>query len=364
MRWWFLALMTLMGGCSEYDIRGDDDDPPVLHQPPPVEPGTVHDRIVQQNINKMDVLFVIDNSCSMYDKQTTLVANVPIFLDYFVGTSHDYHVGVVSTDMYRPEHSGQLQYGGGYPYIDRFTINPHGVFAQMALMGTGGYGQERGRDAAYTALELLANSQLPPPPPSKDTGDTADTGDTGPTPEFPHHRDFYRKSDPSVDLHLIFISDEPDQSSIISKDEFIEWMRNQKPLGNVYASSIVNTVQCNEEVALQYIEYATATGGEVSPICAPDWADIMERLGLLATGMPREFFLSDLPVPETIEVKVFDDPVTLTFEGPWDITDTGTPPDWIYLPGRNSIVFLEFTPGPLSEILIDYTKASDAQPDD
>ncbi len=57
----------------------------------------------QMGCPKVDFLFVIDNSASMEDHQTNLVANFPTFITGIQDTLADvdeYQVGIISTDMY------------------------------------------------------------------------------------------------------------------------------------------------------------------------------------------------------------------------------------------------------------------------
>jgi hypothetical protein len=57
----------------------------------------------EQGCDKVDILFVVDNSASMENNQANLVANFPGFSKSIVdtlGTDFDYHVGVVTTDAF------------------------------------------------------------------------------------------------------------------------------------------------------------------------------------------------------------------------------------------------------------------------
>ena len=147
-----LVLATLLSACSDWVIEpiGADRDRSV--PPPPVNPVQL-DRVVQVPEPAVDVLFVVDNSCSMEEEQNALAQNFPAFMSFFEGSGLDWHIGVVSTDMWDPNHSGKLRQISGFNYIDSSTPNPYQVFSQMAVMGTGGDSEEQGRAAAYTALE-------------------------------------------------------------------------------------------------------------------------------------------------------------------------------------------------------------------
>ncbi len=99
------------------------------------------------------------------------------------------------------------------------------------------------------------------------------------------------------------------------------------------------------EPGTEYLAVTAAVGGVTWPICTDDWSSVLDELGLLATGLSREFFLSRVPVPGTIEVSVEDQGVVRPFsEGA----------DWTYDLERNSVTFTSFTPSPLSVVTIDY----------
>ncbi len=80
---------------------------------------------------KVDVMWIIDNSCSMScivgchgavsDKVTE---NFPLFMDYFLGSGLDYHIGVVTADLDNPADNGRLEYGFGEKYISQTPMTP------------------------------------------------------------------------------------------------------------------------------------------------------------------------------------------------------------------------------------------------
>ena len=65
--------------------------------------GRVEYKDIPVNLNRnIDILFVIDDSGSMADKQNNLAANFPNFIDVLntiQGGLPDVHIGVVSSDM-------------------------------------------------------------------------------------------------------------------------------------------------------------------------------------------------------------------------------------------------------------------------
>ena len=97
-------------GCSDSNIRRFDIVD-VWHQNPPDE---------------VDILMVVDDSCSMDPYQARLGSNFETFISYFIEADVDYQIGVVTTDVMDPRKSGKIQ----GEIITPETSNPAGVFSQ------------------------------------------------------------------------------------------------------------------------------------------------------------------------------------------------------------------------------------------
>lgn len=313
-----VLILLLTSGCGiENDLEGQPAEEPEASPPNPVQV----DELAQLGRAMVDVLFVVDNSGSMGEEQEALGASFPAFMSYFLTSGLDYHIGVVSTDMRDPTHSGRLQGWAGDAWIDATTPNPEEVFPLMASLGTRGSGDERGLDAARAAVEHAKVG--------------ANMG-------------FVRDEAP---LHMILISDE-DDGSVISPDDFSAWANGLRAEpGHVTFSSIVNVDWCcmggspAEEPGEAYMEVSEATGGVVYDIRSESWDAVLDELGLLASQLIREFFLTERPIPDTIEVWI-------AFGGSNQPVDQE---DWSYDPARNSVVMTDsFRPPPGSEVFIRY----------
>jgi hypothetical protein len=326
-----VAPILVAAGCQEYAIG--DNVPPVGEANPVELDNPVNvDKIVQVTTPSVDVLWIVDNSCSMDGEQRQLAENFPAFMPYFLGSGLDYHIGVVSTDMVDPQQKGKLiAADNGDKWIDVDSDNPEAMFQQMSQLGTSGDGlRESGRGAGYTALELFADS---------------------------FNQGFLR-DDRGAGIHVIVVSDEVDgtPANVITKDEFIDWMNDLRPDDDALAtfSSIVNPPDVGPVQApgTDYLYLTDGIGGIKWPIHSPDWITVLEQLAIQAAGLKREYFLSQLPVRDTIEVQVTQpDPEG----GP---PDTITDATWKYSVPRNSITFDTFIPLPLSEVHIGYTVLS------
>lgn len=316
-------LTLLAAGCTDYNLQGDAD---ALgkYNPPDLAAKEQVDRITQVTIPAVDVLWVVDNSCSMEEEQRALRDNFGSFMQYFIGSGLDYHVGVVSTDMDNRQESGKLilDYSGDSRYIDNTMTEDEALssFRDRTLLGVNGSGTESGLDAVMAALT---------------------------TERYSTNDGFYRDE---ASLSVVIISDEPDQSDV-SVNEFTSWIRGLKTEEDytVTFSAIVGpdrTTCPAAERGTYYIEVANQLDGIIWPICTEDWSTVLEELGLRAAGLKQEFFLSLVPVEESIAVSVTDSDGVAT---PY-VAET----DWTYSRTRNSISFAEFTPLPLNVVDIRY----------
>ncbi len=62
----------------------------------------------QQRKNTVDVLLVVDNSCSMIEEQKKLATNFDSFIQYFQGADVDWQMGVITTDVDTETARGRL----------------------------------------------------------------------------------------------------------------------------------------------------------------------------------------------------------------------------------------------------------------
>jgi hypothetical protein len=348
----WVALSLAAIGCDQ-EINIDDDDKIVgADNPPSLETPVKHDRIVQVTTPKVDVLWVIDNSCSMIEEQVKLADNFAAFILFFVDSGLDWHIGVVSTDTESNGMRGRLQGAAGYRYLGSDSPDPIGLFQQMASLGTTGSADERGRRATHMAL--------------------TDPNMSG------YNAGFYRDE---ASLNIIIISDENDYSANEpTRNEFIDFLTNLKedPELITFSSIVGPQTGCTSstgqaEPGTEYIAVTNAIGGIHESICEEDWVPVLEELGLQAAGLRREYFLSELPVPGSIELWVVDENFTYYGVDLALLADGSAVADhcpttgcfvYEYQEARNSILMDQYVPSPLAEINIRYQLLGSFQPVD
>lgn len=100
--------------------------------------------------NKVDILWVVDNSGSMLTKQQNLANGFNSFSSVFVNKGFDFNMAIVTSDMSGTGQNGQFQ--GAPSVISSSTPNFATVFQNNILVGQGGDSAARELDAIEMAL--------------------------------------------------------------------------------------------------------------------------------------------------------------------------------------------------------------------
>lgn|GEM_PF-1768857 len=161
------------------------------------------DSFQQQAVQKVDILWVIDDSPSMTPKQNLVKQNFHSFIQFLKKQAVDYHLGVTTTDTYDPAESGRLvNYAGlPQPWIDSTTQDPEAAFVMNASVGVRGSGDEKALLGGLLALTAPLSPSVPASP-DADAANCAKGPDGGP-------ECFLR---PEAPLYTVIISDEEDSS--------------------------------------------------------------------------------------------------------------------------------------------------------
>ncbi len=291
------------------------------------------DRFEQLGRPEVDILFVIDNSCSMFDEQQSLASNFGDFVQFAEAQSLDYHLAVTTTDM--NVERGKFVSGstpGTGPAANRIVTpqtqpSPVTVFSANAQQGSTGAGIEYVLDAAYEALT----------PPNING----------------HNAGFLRRE---AVLSIVGVTDEREQSAR-TVDFFLNFFLSIKGFRNtqLFSFSAISGGEtgCNSSAgsagaAPRLLELAERTGGVSQTICTQDWSRTLEDLSRQAFGFKSRFFLTNQPVIQTIEV--FVDETRLPER------ETSGRQNWSYDFSTNSVNFTPLAvPAPGSVVRIEYT---------
>jgi hypothetical protein len=296
---------------------------------------------MQDQSPKADILLVVDDSCSMQDKQQSLASNFSSFIQYAVAANVDYHLGVTTTSAVAQEcapgfgcFTVNSKAPAGKLYLDtptnsrfitRSTANPATVFSRMVNVGTDGAGTEQGLETAVMAL-------TPPVIANENAG--------------------FLRTD--ANLAVVIISDAGDQSvqptsyyqnRLVNVKGFNRLsMFTFSTIGPLQASAPGNCTYDGGGDVNRYRAISTYTSGVVDEICNSNWAGTLQNLGRTAFGFRTQFYLNntpDLSGGQVVSVSINGTPVPSSA--------------WMYDAASNSIKFTSMTtPGPGQSLTVTY----------
>lgn len=238
--------------------------------------------------NKVDILFIIDNSTSMSQHQQRLAAKVPDMISSLNSLKMDYHVAVTSTTMTTNLASYPMsrQILGAPKYLTNSNIH---LLTDRLLVGETGSDLERGLDA----LAFV-------------TGSYAATHAAG-----------YLRNDAL--FVAIFLGDEDDQSSEFgsgNSNDFINYLNQIKPPfkdgGRAWIANYIGSMQnqnCDNlgghvSVGYNYMRLVDASKGIKESICSGDLSVAVANIKARIVDQLTQFRLKSEPNKSTLRVAV------------------------------------------------------------
>lgn len=255
-----------------------------------------------------DILFYVDQSCSMRDNKAILTANFESFASRLESLDVDWQVGVAVRD------TGCLSKGILTPdtpsLVETFTD---------AVAGWAGDFTEAGFAITAAALRETRSGGC--------------------------NEGFIR---PDAKTTIILVSDEVEQSGI-TWNEYLDQVWAVAPTATV--TSIVGDYPdgcATADPGEGYFQATTGSGGAFLSICSSDWSPYFETIATMtASGQLDTFVLTSEPDPATVTVMVDDLPAV---EG------------WTYDAAVNGVHFdSDHIPEPGAHIVVRYSLAGDCE---
>jgi hypothetical protein len=330
----WLGLLTACGnGSTTYSLLSE---------------GQTFQQNTAQQMTKIDVLWVVDNSGSMASSQQNLANNFPTFIQRFLSKGFDFHMGVTTTDAYLAESMWTSYYNqnphpsyydglpqaniawlkdgtavspSGFPIITPSTPNINNVFMQNAMQGINGRGDERSFDSIRSALSSTHNSSFIRP------------GSFLAVIILTDEDDF---SNPSTTAYETYVSQLNPISDYVS---FLDGLTLSSGPSRRYS---VNTISVKDQTCLDQIyngaqkigqrvmQLADATGGVKGNICG-DFGQELDLISKSIVELSTQFYLQQKPIESTIKVFVNNQLVPKIADNP-----SG---GWYYNATANSVVF-------------------------
>lgn len=241
--------------------------------------------------NKVDILWVIDNSGSMLTKQQNLANSFDSFAQVFLDKGFDFHMAIITTDT-RATPTGQAgEFQGATPVLTSTTANFSSTFKTNVVVGALGDAAAKSLDATELALgsTLLAGTNA----------------------------NFLRSD---AHLAIIYLSDADDDDSMETKAGLLSFLDALKPdkfdviarrykknytiSGVVVDTSNTANTACAApfEDGLTFKSLVTSTNGSLASICEADFSSGLTTLSNKIAEAITEIPLSREPDSSTIAV--------------------------------------------------------------
>lgn len=234
--------------------------------------------------NKVDILFVVDNSKSMLQYQQRLAAKVSDMVDTLNNLGMDYQIAVTTSTMAKnSDYASARKLVGSPHYLTRANIN---LLADRIIVGESGSDLERSLDS----MQLVTSTTYP---------------------------DQFLRSEAL--FTVIFISDEIDQSSEFgnpNNNDFINYLNQRKPLFadgtrgwianyiGILTNQSCDSLGGHVSIGSQFIKLVDASKGVKSSICAADLSAAVANIKAKIVGQLTAYRFKDVPNKSTIQVTV------------------------------------------------------------
>ncbi len=324
--------------------------------------------------NKIDILWVVDNSGSMESSQQNVANNLNTFINSFTRRDLDFKMAVTATDAYRVNFTGNHNCSrfrdgirnsscntvpsgrySGIREITRATPDISGVFMTNALLtdtvrGIYGSGDERAFSSFKATFDEPLNAGFVRPDSFLAVIIVSDEDD------FSHNTATAVEAMPGYGGNPWSYPDLHTTTSYTTYLDTLTGTSGRDRRYNVNAIAIfdeacrreLDTTFTGRKIAQRYQAMVDSTSGIRASLCG-DFASSLNRIADSIITLTTQFFLQRVPRPETIIVRVNDLIVTPLSEDP--LRRNGLSYDSV----RNTILFYgDAIPTPGARIRVNY----------
>lgn len=272
-----------------------------------------------QSGGEVDILFVVDDSCSMANKQQALATNLASFINSTTGSNSDWRIGVTTTDMFTVK--GRLLATATNPAVlTPATPSVTSLFAAKVNVGTNGSGFEQ----AYAAMAAAV---------TEPNRSGANAG-------------FLRAN---AALAVVIVTDAAEQSPGTPGSYLTTLAQAKGNRADLVNVSVVGPFTATPGCIIdgppdsgRFEQLVQATGGVKAEICSADWAANLETISQSVFGARKTFTLTGQPDTSR--------PIIVTVNG---VTRNA---GWRYDAARNALIFTTVPP-PGATVRVTYTNA-------
>ena len=286
--------------------------------------------------NKVDILFMVDNSKSMTQYQQRLSSKIPDMISALNSLKMDYHVAVTSSTMTTnlANYPMSRQLLGSPKFLTQENIS---LLSDRLLVGDAGSDLNRGLDAIAFVTGPYAARFAPG----------------------------YLRNDAL--FVVVMLGDEDDRSSefgVADSDDFVNYMNKIKPPfadgSRAWIANLIGTTQaqtCDNlggylAIGVNYLRLVTGSNGIKESICSGDLSVAVSNIKARIIDQLTRFKLKSAPVKSSIRVSISGRTISEGSSDGWTLENelVGTRTNYfiqfhgVSIPAADENVNVDFTP--------------------
>ncbi len=317
--------------------------------------------------NKIDILWVVDNSGSMDPYQQKLATNFSSFISNFQNKGFDFQMAVTTSDaylggsnFYNSQGRSQIRDGGlvnaqsrhtGYPIITPTTPGLLSAFVTNATQGSAGSGDERPFQSLVETLNNPKNASFKRPgsflaviilSDEDDFSDSIGAAANAFRSEGGGNDHDYNNANLMKTKDLISYLDGITASTATLKMYNVSAITvKDSTCKAAHVQSSVSTI-----IGQRYIDLATKTNGIIGDICDDSYANSLNYIQQRIVELSTQFVLSRTPDPATLSVSVAGQVVAQDSLNGWsyDVTNNSISFHGTAVPQASAAINVNFTP--------------------
>lgn len=274
--------------------------------------------------NKIDIVWVVDNSGSMANLQSNIAANFQSFIQNFVNKDYDFKIAVTNTEAWRADFlsdpslaefkDGDGTNSSGVKFLTPDTPDLVNNFLINIQQGTSGYGDERPFQSLKQALESPLNRGF------RREGAFLAVIIVTDEEDFSHDGSNYSNEDYNF----------PGLHTVESYKTYLDNLTNSTedfPMHSVSAISIQdasclasNTPYGN--IATRVQELVSLTDGVQGDVCSSNFSDTLDAIQDQIAVLSTQFLIDRELLPNTLKVSVNGQAVSKSAENGWSYNES------------------------------------------
>lgn len=255
--------------------------------------------------NKVDIIWIVDNSTSMLKHQKNLSAQIPDLVQKLNTLKMDYHIAVITTSI-GGDHPDGGKLIGSPKFLTATTPDLESSLKNRMIVGEVGSNRERGLESLYNVL----------------------------SPAYVNNEGVGFLREDAL-LVIIALSDEDDKSAVSNPfkyySEFLDkikqpWVDGSRSWVFNFIGVLPSSVNCRTfndyaEAGLIFIDMVNFSGGVKESICSTNFSTAVSNIRSRIYQILTDFKLAKKPVIESIVVTIDGQSIPRDSTNGWDYVE-------------------------------------------